>query len=102
MCTGNMIENGFNLYFHCIVIVDTLVTYHLHFIHNRDIYTLFTHFLTHPFNLHAVTNWDLSIVIKPPHTHTIAHNYNTQKHEIYKEAITCILSVVNRNKVKSI
>ena len=43
MCTGNMIENGFNLYFHCIVIVDTLVTYHLHFIHNCDIYTRFSH-----------------------------------------------------------
>jgi len=29
----------------------------------------------------------------------IAHIHNTQRHEIYKEAITCILNVVNRNKV---
>jgi len=28
----------------------------------------------------------------------IAHIYNTQRHDIYKEAITYILNVVNRNK----
>ena len=30
----------------------------------------------------------------------IAHIHNTQRHEIYKEAITYILNVANRNKVK--
>ena len=29
----------------------------------------------------------------------IADIHNTQRHGIYKEAITCIVNVVNRNKV---
>jgi len=29
----------------------------------------------------------------------IANIYNTTRHEIYKEAITCILSVINKNKI---
>jgi len=29
----------------------------------------------------------------------IAHVHNTQRHEIYKEAITYIVNVVKRNKV---
>jgi len=29
----------------------------------------------------------------------IANIHNTQRYEIYKEAITCILNVVNKNKV---
>jgi len=29
----------------------------------------------------------------------IAHIHNTQRHELYKEAIICISNVVNRNKV---
>jgi len=32
------------------------------------------------------------------HNRFIAHIHNTQRHEIYKEAITYILNVVNRNK----
>jgi len=33
------------------------------------------------------------------YTTKIAHKHNTQRHELYKDAITYMLNVVNRNKV---
>ena len=54
----------------CIVSIEPLVTYH---VHTQSwywviIYTRFTHLLTHPYNLHTVTNWDFSIVITSSRT----------------------------------